>query len=101
MDIYEMSDRGILAEVGRRIKLKRLNKNMSQLELARHSGTSRNSIYLLENGHGVTLLILIQILRSLNILEEINNFVPEVLVSPIQLAKLQGKRRQRASKTKK
>jgi hypothetical protein len=51
-----------------------------------------------EKGEGTTLETLIRLLRALGRLEQINQFLPEPSVSPIQVAKLKGKIRQKASK---
>ena len=38
MDYYSMSDRAILREIGRRLKRKRLDRNMTQQTLADRAG---------------------------------------------------------------
>jgi len=51
----------------------------------------------LENGRGSTLGTLIAVLRELDALHELDAFIPEVEVSPIEVLKTQGKQRKRAS----
>jgi len=97
MNYNEMTNEAIIREVGDRIQQRRLNKNLSQEELAKKSGVSRRAIYLLESGHPTTLLTMLSVLRGLNSLEELENFLPKIKLSPIQLAKLEGRVRQRAS----
>jgi transcriptional regulator with XRE-family HTH domain len=96
MDFYSMTDKGIGAEIGSRIKSLRLRKNMTQHQVAEAAGLSLNSIKALESGKG-KLSSLIAVLRELGALDSLDVFIPDIPVSPLQLAKTQGKKRQRAS----
>jgi transcriptional regulator len=49
----------------------------------------------IEKGKSVSLLLFISVLRSLGLLENLEQLVPEIRVSPIELKKLQGKKRYR------
>lgn len=93
----EMSDGAILRELGLRISRYRLNKNMTQSTLAIEAGVSRATIQRVERGGPVQSLKLIRILRVLDLIKNIESFVPELAVSPLQQLKMQGKTRQRAS----
>ena len=93
-----MSDRAILRELGKRLKRRRLDRNITQQELADRAGLSRPTVSDIERGNPASLLTLIPILRVLDLLEELNAFLPLPLPSPLQLAKQQGKQRQRASR---
>ena len=57
---------------------------------------SLNAIKSLESGRG-KLSTLIVVLRELGALDHLDSFIPEISVSPMQLAKMQGKVRERAS----
>jgi len=92
------SPRYIAEEFGRRLKRLRLNKNLRQIDVAAHSGLSRKIILNVEIGN-VTLENLIQILYTLNALDDLDSFLPEPPLSPIQLLKLKGKVRRKASKS--
>jgi len=96
-DIAELSDLAVLELLGERIKLERLNQNATQMELARRAGVDRIVITRLEGGKGCTLGNFVRILRSLNKLAQLDLFLPEPGVSPIQLAKLSGHVRREAS----
>jgi putative transcriptional regulator len=96
MDFYALSDKSIQEELGRRIKTLRLRKNITQKKLSEATMLSLNAIKALESGKG-KLSTMITILRELNTLEQLNNFIPDPSISPLELAKLQGKQRQRAS----
>lgn len=99
MNYYGMTDKGIGAEVGRRIKSLRLRKNLTQQELARAAALSLNAIKAVESGKG-KLLTLIAVLRELGALDALDQFIPDLPVSPLQLAKQQGQKRHRASGTR-
>ena len=96
MDFYSLSDKGIEKELGRRIKFLRLRKNITHKQLSEATTLSLNTIKFLELGKG-KLSTLIAVLRELEALDGLDNFIPEITISPIQLAKRQGKQRQRAS----
>lgn len=98
MDFYGMSDSAVMSEIGQRLRRHRLNRNMTQDELAAKAGLARYSISQLENGGNFNVLTFIQILRSLDCLGEIDAFLPAPGASPLQLAKMQGKTRIRAGR---
>jgi transcriptional regulator with XRE-family HTH domain len=95
-----MSDRAILKEFGSQIRQMRLNKNITQAQLAANAGLSRRAVSVIENSGAGSMVSIVQILRALEKLEMLNLFSTETLVSPIQIAKLYGKKRLRASRNK-
>lgn len=92
-----MTDSAIVAAIGKYIKEQRLLQNKTQSNLATEAGVNRSTISQIENGEAITLLSLIQILRALDLLHILDVFKIEQQVSPIKLAKLAQKKRQRAS----
>ncbi len=100
MDIQSLSDQVIEKEIGQRMKALRLRKNISQQALAEAACTHRNVIGSLENGKGSTLGTLIAVLRELDALGELESFIPEIEISPIEMLKTQGKQRKRATGSK-
>ena len=96
MDFYSMTDTGIVTEIGSRIKSLRLRKNLTQQQVSEATALSLNAIKSLEAGKA-KLSTLIAVLRELGALDPLDSFIPEVSISPLQLAKRQGKKRQRAS----
>jgi len=100
MTIYGMSDQAILTEIGGRLKRRRLNRNLTQQEVAAQAGLTRMTVGEFERGASSSMMTLIRILRVLEALEELENFLPDTGPSPLQLAKLQGRQRQRASRKK-
>ena len=95
------SDDAVLADLGAQLKQMRLNRNLTQKQLGELSGLSRSAISDLENGAGGTMRSLVQLLRALGKLEILDHFKTEAPVSPIQIAKMRGKIRKRASGTTK
>jgi len=99
MDFYALSDAAIEQELGHRIKGLRLRKNITQNELAKATTLSLNTIKALESGRG-KLSTLIAVLRELGALNDLDSFIPPISISPMQMAKRQGKSRQRASRAR-
>ena len=96
MDFYTLSDKAIEDELGKRFKALRLRKNITQKQLAEATMLSLNTIKALESGSG-KLSTVIAVLRELGTLEQLDSFIPDDTISPLQLAKMQGKQRERAS----
>jgi transcriptional regulator with XRE-family HTH domain len=97
MNIYGMSDKAILREMGMRVKQRRLAKNLTQESLAKMAGVNRMTVVNLEQGKAAALLTLVQVLRALGSLDGFESFLPELGPSPLQVAKMKGKERSRAS----
>jgi transcriptional regulator with XRE-family HTH domain len=92
-----MSDTALVQFIGRFVKAKRMELNKTQEKLAHAAGISRSTLSLLEKGETVTLATLIQVLRVLDQLPVLQAFAVQQTISPIQLAKLEQKKRKRAS----
>ena len=92
-----LTDTSALATLGERISRQRLQRNLTQAELAEASGVSKRTIERLESGESSQLSNFIRILRALDLLDGLDAAVPESLPSPIEQLKLQGRQRQRAS----
>jgi DNA-binding XRE family transcriptional regulator len=92
-----MSDKALSEHVGRFVKQKRIELNKTQDVLAHAAGISRSTLGLLEKGEPVTLATLLQVLRVLDQLHILDVFTVQPIFSPIQLAKIEQKKRKRAS----
>jgi transcriptional regulator with XRE-family HTH domain len=95
MGFERMTDEAIAAEIGTRIEQLRLEKNLTQQQVADAVGLSRVSYGKLVRGQGKFANV-IAVLRVLDQLTLVEQFVPEVGFSPMELLKLKGKQRQRA-----
>ncbi len=91
-DWHTLTDLEVLAEFGARIRLARMERNLTQQVLADRSGLNRSTIRDLENGRSVNLLSLMQLLRSMELLNQLDILLPGSSQSPI-LAKLQNERK--------
>ncbi len=96
-----MSDSVILKLFGEFIRYHRLEQNKSQSQLAEEAGINRSTLSEFEHGQRSNTITLIQLLRTLNLLNILESFQVQNKISPIQLAKLEQKKRNRASKIKK
>jgi transcriptional regulator with XRE-family HTH domain len=97
---HAMSDPAILGILGNFIQQTRLQQNKTQQQVAVAAGINRSTIVQIENGGGGTLLSFIQILRALEQLPLFQHFEARRQLSPLQLAKIDQKKRQRASNKK-
>lgn len=97
MDAAELSDKAAMVLIGERIQRERLNQNLTQQELAERAGLGVRTVRSLEAGQKPTVETLIRVLRALGRLATLNTFLPEPGPSPLQLARLQGRERQRAT----
>lgn len=97
MDWNSLSNPELMKELGLRIRAYRLRKNITQKDLAFRAGVSTLSVQNLEHGQSVNLDTLISVMRELRMLQNFDQLVPEIPVSPVDLLKLKGKSRQRSS----
>lgn len=98
MSISMSSAAAMAAELGERLKQARLNRDLTQTELAAAVGVTRKTMINAEKGKA-TLEIFVAMLQALELTQQLELFLPRQQISPLQLAKLQGKQRQRASRT--
>ena len=96
-----LTDEAVLAELGRRLERARLERNLTQQELAREAGLERKAVQRIEGGETVKVVSLIRVLRALGLLEGLDRLVPDTGPSPIELLQLRGAERQRATGTRK
>ena len=83
------SDSQILLELGLRIKDKRQQKKYTQEELAQKAGISTFTLQKIEYGQNPTLSSFIQVLRALDELDQLEQFLPPVQISPLDMLKEQ------------
>ncbi len=99
MELKRMSDDMIIKSIGAFIRHDRLEKNITQEQLATKAGINRTTLSDLELGRRCTLITLIQTLRSLDQLGVLKHFKVFKELSPIELADLEIKKRKRASRS--
>jgi len=91
----QLTDAAVLSELGERLARMRLEQELRQSELAARAGIGQATLQRLENGQEVRLSTLIRVLRALGLLDALDALVREPGPSPLELLKLQGRRRQR------
>src|SRR5271154_2502283 len=97
----QATDEVILGELGGRLAKIRLDRNLTQAQLAEQAGISKRTVERLEAGTvGTQLSGFIRVCRVLDVIERFNLFVPELVISPIALLKTAGRKRQSASSAK-
>ena len=93
----EMTDAAVLAELGDRLARFRLQRNLTQAQLAREAGVSKRTLIRLESGESSQVTNLIRVVRALGLLGNLDAFVPPPLPSPIEQLRSRAKERRRAS----
>lgn len=96
-----MSDRALIRQIGSYVRHHRLQQNRTQEDVANAAGISRSTLSLLERGETVTLLTFVQVIRVLDLLHLMDAFEVSQRPSPIELAKRERRKRQRASSSDK
>ena len=96
MKFESMTDQAVAAEIGQRIEQMRLERNLTQQQLADAVGLSRVSYAKLVSGQGKFINV-IAVLRALDQLALVERLVPEIVPSPLQQLKMKGRQRQRAT----
>jgi transcriptional regulator with XRE-family HTH domain len=96
---YAINDAAIMELIGQYVRDCRLKQNKTQQQVATAAGIYRSTLVFMEKGRGGTLSSLIQVLRVLGQLHLFEIFKVEQKLSPLQLAKLEHGRRQRAGKS--
>jgi transcriptional regulator with XRE-family HTH domain len=97
----QATDETVLAELGDRLAKIRLDRNLTQAELAAQAGVSKRTVERLEAGAVATQLSgFIRVCRVLGVIERFELLVPEPVPSPMAQLKLAGRKRRRASTNK-
>ncbi len=92
-----LTDEAVLEEIGGRLAQRRLDLQMTQAEVAEEAGLSKRTVERIEAGATAQLSSLIRVLRVLGLLQRLDDLVPAAGPRPMDLLKIQGKQRQRAS----
>jgi len=93
-----LSDVEITEKIGAYLKQMRLNKNMSQVEVAIFCGVDRLTIANLENGKPVKFTTIIAFLRALGELNTLNSFIVSPIFDAEKIIDLSLTLRKKASK---
>ena len=99
-----LSDTQVVERLGKELRRMRLERNLSQAEVATRAGLDRTTVVKLEAGRAATLLTVVQVLRALGKLELLDPFHAEPQPTPYMLVEAQEKylkkQRKRAGRKK-
>ena len=95
-----MSDAAVLQEIGHRLARRRVALELTQADLAAQAGVAKRTLERVEAGESTQTANLIRIFRVLGLLDGLAALIPEAGARPLDLLKLKGKQRQRASSKK-
>ncbi len=94
-----ITSKAVLIELGTKIRNCRISRQFTQRDLAEKSGVSLKSISRFEQGEDIQLSNLIKILRSLDLIGNLNMLVPDVTKSPSYYLEPKERKRVRKKKT--
>ncbi len=99
--ISTLTDTAALGEIARRVQRARLDRQLTQADLAEAAGVSRPTIERFEASGTAQLTTLVRVLRALNLLDRLDVLLPEATIRPIEALKTRGEPRKRASRPRK
>jgi transcriptional regulator with XRE-family HTH domain len=95
----ELTDEGVLRELGDRLARARIEHNLTQAALAENAGVSKRTVERLESGEVATQLSgFVRVCRALRLLERFEMLLPQAVPGPMARLKQRGKIRQRAGR---
>lgn len=97
MNLESQTNQAIQAEIGRRLQQERLNRNLTQTQLTQRAGISRRTLVAAEADGSMTFGTFVAILRELALLPRLDALLPEPAVSPVEMVRMRGAKRRRAS----
>jgi putative transcriptional regulator len=96
-----LNDDATLREIGRRARRARLDRRLTQADLARIAGVARPTVERFESAGVAHLTTLVRILRAMDLLDRLDSLLPEVDIRPIEALQTRGEGRKRASRPRK
>ena len=95
--IYQLSNPDIIITLGSRFKQYRLAMRMTQQDIANSAGLSLVTVRQFETGKAlnITMSTFLSLLRTIEQLQEINQVLPEIPISPYVLSAIQEKQPKR------
>ena len=99
-DAQLLNDSALLSEIGTRVSKARIDRKMTQAELADQAGIGKRTLERLENGESVQLTTFLRILRVLSLLPSIDQLLPAQPLHPLAIIKEKEKPRSRVKHAK-
>jgi transcriptional regulator with XRE-family HTH domain len=85
------SDDAVLAELGERMTRQRLERRITQTELAAAAGVAKRTVERAEAGEAVSLRNFVRILRALDLVEGFEQLLPTPPPSPVAHVRAAGR----------
>jgi transcriptional regulator with XRE-family HTH domain len=96
-----LSEKAVLEELAQRLVRRRVALNLTQEEAAESSGMGKRTLERIESGEDFRVSSLIKLLKTLKMLEVLDELIPPDHISPIQLLDIKKGRKRRASTSRK
>ncbi len=93
----QLSDKAVLEELAQRLVRCRVALNKTQEEVAESSGMGKRTLERIESGEDFRVSNLVKLLKTLKMLDALDQLIPPEQISPVQLLEMKKNRRQRAS----
>lgn len=94
--LQKASEKDLARELGRRLAQVRLNRNISQEQLAAAAGISKRTLERAERTGSVQLLNFIRIFAALGLARRLELLLPNLFVNPMESLLPRRRRRKRA-----
>ena len=94
------SNESIMKELGQRMQDIRIAMNLTQAEMADRSGVALRTVARIENGESVKVESVLNILRVLGVLENLDQMIQDQQLAPTEIIDV-GKKRKRVTAAKK
>src|SRR5258708_13471637 len=92
-----LSDEAAMGEIARRVQRARLDRQMTQADLAAAAGVARPTIERFEASGSAQLTTLVRGLRALDLIDRLDAILPETTIRPLEALETRGRRRKHAS----
>ncbi len=93
----QLTPEAVLEELGRRIARRRLDLGVTQADAAEQAGLGKRTVERIEAGGDTQVSTLIRLLHVLELMDGLERLVPDTGPRPMELLRLKGKQRKRAS----
>jgi transcriptional regulator with XRE-family HTH domain len=93
----QLTDEAILSELGQRLARLRVEREVTQEELAKKAGVGKRTLERIEAGGSSQTANLIRVFRALELIDALDGVVPEPRLRPMELLEQRSKQRRRAS----
>ena len=92
VDYLIASTTQIEAELGHRLRRRRVALGLNQSEVAERAGLARRTVSSVERGEGASMATFVSMLRALGALDQLQQILPDPGPSPIALTEGKGSR---------